>query len=111
MAETQRVSPSRPPRTDYTGPRRLPADATQDLRPQSPSDPPAVPERTPLRASIQPLTPSEKRLRGVLLLGLISTAAVLLVKGPALPRADVLLGSTVLFAGLSLLVVITLCRR
>ena len=47
----------------------------------------------------------------MLLLGMASTAAVLLAKGPALPRADVLLGSTVLFAGLSLLVVMGLCRR
>jgi hypothetical protein len=96
MAETQRVSSPPTSRTAYAGPRRLPADA-----PQSPPDPPAPPS----------LTKTEKRLGGVLLLGMASTAAVLLLKGPALPRADVLLGSTILFAGLSLLVAIGLCRR
>ncbi|HEV2843856.1 MAG TPA: hypothetical protein VG477_03345 [Thermoanaerobaculia bacterium] len=47
----------------------------------------------------------------MLLLGMASTAAVLLTTGPALPNADILLGSTILFAGISLLVVIELCRR
>lgn len=95
MAEPQRVLPLASPSARV---------AVQD-------HPPAVPERAEPRASSQPLTPTEKRLRGVLLLGLASTAAVLLVKGQALPSADLLLGSAVLFAGASLLVVAALCRR
>lgn len=101
MAEPQRVSPPSTTRAAYAGPRRLPAEAPREVQRQNPPDPP-VPHS---------LTKTEKRLGGVLLLGMVSTAAVLLLKGPALPRADVLLGSTILFAGLSLLVAIGLCRR
>jgi hypothetical protein len=93
MAETQRVSPS------------------SSRTAGQPSLPDADPGHDKPRASTQPLSRTEKTLRGVLLLGMASTAAVLLTTGPALPNADILLGSTILFAGISLLVVIELCRR
>ena len=46
----------------------------------------------------------------VLVLGLGLNAAVLLFD-PALTRADVLLGSTVLLAGVALLTFLEICRR
>ena len=46
----------------------------------------------------------------VLLLGLGLTA-VILVTNPAFTRSDFLLGSTVLAAGVALLVLMELCRR
>ncbi|HKI05177.1 MAG TPA: hypothetical protein VKK31_24570 [Thermoanaerobaculia bacterium] len=54
--------------------------------------------------------PAEWALLTVLLLGLGLNAAVLLLN-PALTRADVLLGATVLLAGVVLLALMEICRR
>lgn len=125
MPGTQRVSPASS-RTDrspirrpdqspsvYAGPLQLSLDETHDLRPRGTS-PPEAPEprrNAELRASAPPLTQTERTLRGVLRIGLAVTAAVLATRGTALTLADILLGSTVLVAGLTLLVVMELCRR
>ncbi|HSG40007.1 MAG TPA: hypothetical protein VLE27_10250 [Thermoanaerobaculia bacterium] len=120
----QRVSPSlsriaRPAvgsRNAYAGTLGLALDETQDLRPRRPIDPPAsmeaaVPARSKPRPSVPPPTRTEKTLRSVLLFGMGLTAAVLLTQGSSLPTADILLGTTILFAGTSLLVVMALSRR
>lgn len=123
MPGTQRESPAssstvrQPERSHsaYAGALQLSLDETHDLRPRStsPTGPqaPVVPRRSAPRASAPPLTQTEITLRGVLRIGLAVTAAVLATRGTALTLADVLLGSTVLVAGLTLLVVMELCRR
>ena len=121
MPEMRPLSPATSrtarPHSAHAGPRRLSLDETHDLRPPRTASPPASPEpvapersKEP-RASAPPLTPTEKTIRGVLLGGLVVTAAVLATRGAALSPADVLLGSTVLVAGTALLVVMELCRR
>lgn len=117
MAEMQRLSPASSStarhRSAHAGPHRLSLDETHDLRPpRTVNPPPANPEpNAEPRSSAPPLTPAEKTIRGVLLGGLALTAAVLATKGAVLTPADILLGSTVLVAGATLLVVIELCRR
>jgi hypothetical protein len=56
-----------------------------------------------------PRTRGEWLLMTILLLGLALNGAVLLVQ-PGLTRADVVLGATVLVAGIVLLVLMELCR-
>lgn len=124
MAETQRSSPalSQAARSPVRRPDRPPLglfqlDETQDLRPRSPVNPPANPEPAVReqvarpRPSSPPPTQKERAIRGVLLGGLAVTAAILATRGSALHQADVLLGSTVLVAGVALLVVMELSRR
>jgi hypothetical protein len=118
-----------PPR--YNAPLRLPLDETQDLRPplreEEASRPvapqpaegwerePAVEERPGGRARpapaprFPPRTRTEWLLMATLLLGLTLNAAVLLMH-PRLTSADILLGATVLVAGIVLLVLMELCR-
>jgi hypothetical protein len=67
-------------------------------------------ERRAGRARPSPRTPAEWALLTVLLFGLGLNAAVLLLN-VALTRADVLLGATVLLAGLVLLALMEICRR
>jgi hypothetical protein len=134
MAETRRVSsaPSHPrraarprlPHPPRVQPPRLRVDETQDLRqgwreevePPSPREP--EPEPTPAAAGpprfAAPRPPrrarAEPAVLAVLLLGLALNALVLL-RHAALSRADVLLGTTVLLAGLALLVLMEIYRR
>jgi len=130
MAEPQRISslpdsPIRPRpapkrlQARHAAPLRLPLDATQDLRPPGPSlAPPSLrqvqavePEdRRAHAARPSPRTPAEWALLTVLLFGLGLNAAVLLLN-VALTRADVLLGATVLLAGVVLLALMEICRR
>lgn len=137
MAETQRVSrPSAPPLrhrpvpkprpchpVSYAAPLGLSLDETQDLRPPEPiAKAEAVQERPRKAAEERPVakrrerrtppprTPAEQALMTVLVLGLGLTAAVLLFDS-TLTRADVLLGSTVLLAGVVLLTFLEICRR
>jgi hypothetical protein len=74
----------------------------------------APPPRPALRshrpARVPPRTGTELLVLAVLVLGLALNALVLL-RHAALSRADVLLGATVLLAGLTLLVVMEVCRR
>jgi hypothetical protein len=120
-----------------TAPPPLLLDATQDLRPPGPPRPSLAPtslrqvqtedpenrdfagpaeERRARRAqrahaSRPPSrTPAEWALLTVLLFGLGLNAAVLLLN-VALTRADVLLGATVLLAGVVLLALMEVCRR
>jgi hypothetical protein len=115
----------------------LPLDATQELRPPGPPRPSLAPtslrqvqaedsedrdfagpaeERRAGRArrahAARPAsrTPGEWALLTVLLFGLGLNAAVLLLN-VALTRADVLLGATVLLAGVVLLALMEICRR
>jgi len=119
----------------HAAPLRRPLDATQDLRPPGP----AAAAPTSLRqvqavepedrdfagpmeerragrarrahaARPSPRTPAEWALLTVLLFGLGLNAAVLLLN-VALTRADVLLGATVLLAGVVLLALMEICRR
>lgn len=139
MAETRRASsaspsPARrgprprlphPPR--HETPRRVPADDTKDLLPPAPepglprpvvSAPaaPAVPvDRTPAkrpsrRAVPPPRSQTERVALGVLLLGLALNALALL-RGAKLSPSDLLLGGTVLLAGVTLLVLMEVYRR
>jgi hypothetical protein len=121
MPESRRLSPTPSHtarhRSAHAGPHRLSLDETHDLRPHRKTSPPASPEpvaperSAEPRASAPPMTPTEKTIRGVLLGGLVLTTAVLATRGSALTPADILLGSTVLVAGTTLLVVMELCRR
>lgn len=126
----QRPAPKPRPRhpVRYATPLRLPLDETQetqDLKPPAPParEPEAVQEKPQEpawerraagereeRRSPSPRTPAEQALMTVFVLGLGLTAAVLLLD-PALTRADVLLGSTVLLAGAVLLTFLEICRR
>lgn len=141
MAETQRASqpsaPARRPRPApkprprhphrYATPLQIPLDEIQDLKlpepavepetvqekPQEPDRERPAPERREHgreRRAPSPRTPAEQVLMTVFVLGLGLTAAVLLLD-PALTRADVLLGSTVLLAGAVLLTFLEICRR
>jgi hypothetical protein len=138
MAETRRVS-SAPPtvrrssaRPRLPHPPRLPApprrlvDDTDDLRPpgpredveplsqeppREPAPPPAVVQWPRLVAARPPRrTRTERMVLAMLVVGLALNAVVLL-RHVALSRADVLLGATVLFAGLALLVLMEVYRR
>lgn len=136
MAETRRVSsaPSQPrrgarPRLPHP-PRVLPAprlrvDETHDLRlpeRQEEAEPPTPrqPEPEPTPATVRPprftasrpprRTPAERAVLTVLVLGLLLNGLALL-RHAALSRADILLGTTVLLAGLALLVLMEIYRR
>jgi hypothetical protein len=118
-------------------PPRLPIDATQDLRPPGTPRPSLAPASLRQVQSTEPedrdldglaeerragrarhaqaarrpsRTPAEWALLTVLLFGLGLNAAVLLLN-VALTRADVLLGATVLLAGVVLLALMEICRR
>ena len=121
----QRPAPKPHPRhpVHYATPLRLPLDETQDLKPPAPParEPKAVQEKPQEAAQERPAwvrerrapsprTPAEQALMTVLVLGLGLNAAVLLFDS-ALTRADVLLGSTVLLAGVALLTFLEICRR
>ncbi len=62
------------------------------------------------RRSTVPRTPGEWVLIATLLLGLALSAGVLLTSR-SLTRADLMLGSSVFFVGLALLVLMEICRR
>jgi hypothetical protein len=62
------------------------------------------------RRQLPPRSPAERVILAVLLGGLGLNVAALLT-GSRLSRSDLLLGATVLFAGLVLLILIELCRR
>jgi hypothetical protein len=133
MAETQRVSssllspplrlrsarrsrlPHPPPR--YNAPQRLPEHDTESLEPPVQLAVPPEPQRhEPVQAfareerQVSPRTRAERLLMTALLLGLGLTALILLTN-PALSRSDLLLGVTVLVAGMALLALMELCRR
>jgi hypothetical protein len=141
MAETRRVSAAsshtarprggprprlpHPPR--YNAPLRPPADDTQDLRPPA-SEPglprPVVsaPEKSPesdfraarprleRRAVPPPRSRPERVSLGILLLGLALNALAIL-PAAKLSLSDLLLGGTVLLAGVTLLVLMEVYRR
>jgi hypothetical protein len=125
MAETQRVAPSpvsrRPapkPRPRHPAPYnprlRLPLDDMENLRPPSaaPVEPPQPEPATakPRQESPPPRSPAERLILGVLLFGLGLNLAAL-VTNTRLSRSDLLLGGTVLLAGVVLLGLMELCRR
>jgi hypothetical protein len=64
----------------------------------------------PPRRQLPPRSPAEWVILAVLTFGL-GLNAVALLTASHLSRSDLLLGATVLFAGLVLLVLIELCRR
>ncbi len=123
MAETRRVSPagSHPaprraaprPRLPHPASRKAPSrpafDGTQDLRPPVRAEESAPPVARPVAAP-PPRTRTERTVLTVLVLGLALNALALL-RNAALTRADMLLGATVLLAGLSLLVLMEVYRR
>lgn len=121
MAEPQRASlisaphPAPKPRPRYAAPLQLPMDDTQDLRPPArEAEPQRAVEEKPAAVRERPSPPARTRtewgLLTVLVLGLGLNAAVLLLD-PALTRADVQLGGTVLLAGVVLLALLEICRR
>ena len=121
MAETRRVSPAVPypasrraaprPRLPHPASRKAPSrpsfDATQDLRPPVREEESAS---SPIVAAPPPRTRTERTVLAVLVLGLVLNALALL-RNAALTRADMLLGATVLLAGISLLVLMEAYRR
>ena len=136
MAETHRIASSsarpapkprlrHPPRHSPV-PVRLGLDETHDLRPPrtapqpgpakpaAVATPPSAPEIRPAallpRRQLPPRSPAEWVILAVLLFGL-GLNVVALLAGSRLSRSDLLLGATVLFAGLVLLILIELCRR
>jgi hypothetical protein len=138
MAETRRLSSAsstarrasarprlpHPPSRPSPAPRLL--DETHNLRPpewqggvepprpEPPGEPKPQPvaTRPPRPAAAPPprRTRAERMVLSMLLAGLAMNALVLL-RTAALSRADVLLGATVLFAGLALLVLMEVYRR
>ena len=62
------------------------------------------------RRELPPRSPAERVILAVLLCGL-GLNLIALLTGSRLSRSDLLLGATVLFAGLVLLILIELCRR
>lgn len=97
-------------------PLRLPSEETLGPRPPVQEEPaPAIPVRPaaappPRPAPVPSRTPAERMVLAVLVLGLALNAVVLL-RHAALSRADVLLGATVLLAGVALLVLMEIYRR
>jgi hypothetical protein len=124
MAEIIRVSPagSYPaprraaprPRLPHPASRKAPSrpsfDRTQDLRPPVREEESAPPLARPVAAAPPPRTRTERTVLTVLVLGLVLNALALL-RNAALTRADMLLGATVLLAGISLLVLMEVYRR
>jgi hypothetical protein len=128
MAETQRVAsspvssrPAPKPRprhpVRYNPPLRLPLDETQNLRPPGvaavePPRPAASesPAPKPRRESPPPRSLAERLVLAVLLFGLGLNLTALLTDS-RLTRSDLLLGGTVLLAGVVLLGLMELCRR
>lgn len=124
MAETQRVlsspSPSRPapkprPRhpSRYNPPLRPTLEETHDLRPPQDAVEPArraVAASPEARRELPPRSPAERVVLAVLLCGLGLNVAALLTNS-RLTRSDLLLGGTVLLAGLVLLALMEVCRR
>ena len=125
MAETQRVTSSsassRPaPKPRLRHPPRhnpLPRMAAPPPTPPKPAvvaAAPSVPEVSPaaprLRSQLPPRSPAEWVILAVLLCGL-GLNVVALLTASRLSRSDLLLGATVLLAGIVLLVLIELCRR
>jgi hypothetical protein len=125
MAETQRVAsppvssrPAPKPRprhpVRYNPPLCLPQDETQSLRPAvveplrpADSEPPAP---KPRRESPPPRSTAERLVLSMLLFGLGLNLTALLTDS-RLTRSDLLLGGTVLLAGVVLLGLMELCRR
>ena len=120
MAETRRVSPAAPyPASRRAAPRpRLPHPASRKapLRPsfdatQAPRPPVHEEESAPSpTVAAPPRTRTERTVLIMLVLGLVLNALALL-RNAALTRADMLLGVTVLLAGISLLVLMEIYRR
>jgi len=137
MAETRRVSSALPstarprPRLPHpprhNTPLRIPADETRDLQP--PASGPALPRpvvpapedttetdlraarpRPARRAVPPPRSRTERTAQGVLLLGLTLNVLALL-RAAKLSPSDLLLGGTVLLAGVTLLVLMETYRR
>jgi hypothetical protein len=135
MAETQRVAsspasarpalkprPKHPPR--HNPPLRPGLDETHDLRPPSapprPAKPTVAATTTPAaealpaapspRRQLPPRSPAEWVILAVLAFGL-GLNVVALLTASRLSRSDLLLGATVLFAGVVLLILIEVCRR
>jgi hypothetical protein len=124
MAETRRVSPAAPypaprraaprPRLPHPASHKAPSrpafDGTQDLRPPVREEESAPPIAQRIVAAPPPRTRTERTVLTVLVLGLALNALALL-RNAALTRADMLLGATVLLAGISLLVLMEVYRR
>jgi hypothetical protein len=129
MAETKRISSApthsrrasrprlpHPPRV--VPPPRRTLDETQNLRPPEPAEAIETPRPEPVDAlpsgpaDVAPprRTSADGGVLAVLVLGLALNALVLL-RYAALTRADILLGTTVLLAGLALLVLMEVYRR
>ena len=101
--------------TEILGPpvhREIPAPPQhEELAPLLPAEEPRVGRaRGSTAPHFPPRTRTEQMLMTVLLLGLGLTALIL-VTNRALTRSDFLLGSTVLAAGVALLVLMEICRR
>jgi hypothetical protein len=109
----------------YNPPLRLPLDETENLRPpgaaavetprpaaaeRSAPNAPNAPKKTRRRESPPPRSPAERLVLAVLLFGLGLNLAALLTDS-RLTRSDLLLGGTVLLAGVVLLGLMELCRR
>ncbi len=121
MAETHRITSSSPRPAPKPRLRHPPRQGSMPVRPApGPAKPVAVAATTPLpesrpaaalpRRRLPPRSPAEWVILAVLLGGLGLNVAALLT-GSRLSRSDLLLGATVLFAGLVLLILIELCRR
>jgi len=139
MAETHRITSSSPrpapkprlrhPPRQSPMPMRSGLEEAHDLNPPRPAPRPGpakpvavaaaapAPEIRPasllpgrLRRQVPPRSPAEWVILAVLLCGLGLNVLALLT-GSRLSRSDLLLGATVLFAGLVLLILIELCRR
>lgn len=127
MAETRRVSSARPsPARHRPGARpvlphpprhnpspRVPSEDPLEPRPPVRAEEPTPPEPVPRPsrpAPVPPRTGAEQLVLAVLVLGLILNAIALL-RHAALSRADLLLGTTVLLAGVALLVLMEVYRR
>jgi len=127
MAETQRIASS--PATARPAPKPRPRHPSRHGSPLRPALDPThdvsaktiVVAATPAAATVYPAvgspqrrlprrSPAERVILTVLLSGL-GLNVVALVTSPRLSRSDLLLGATVLFAGLVLLTLMELCRR
>lgn len=124
MAETRRASSARPsparrrlgarpvlphpPR--HNPPLRVPSEGTLELRREEDPTPPEPVPRSSRPTRVPPRTGAERLVLAVLVLGL-TLNAIALLRHAALSRADLLLGTTVLLAGVALLVLMEVYRR